>query len=138
MKKPIAKATTAAFKATKTKSKAQDKAKLEKACDTLWAQAVKKRDNYKCVRCGKPAVHAHHIFSRRHKRTRWEIQNGISLCFYEHWYWVKSSEPDDKAEYLKLLEKRVNIFDLKWESGRVFKPTIEDLQRIKARLESMI
>ena len=113
---------------------------LEDDLDELWSKAVKKRDGYKCVRCGKPAVHAHHIFSRRHKRTRWDVRNGIALCFRDHFYFVKSSEIDDKKEYIELIEKQLReyqstVYYLRRESQSVWKPTMDDLLELKDRLK---
>lgn len=56
--------------------------------DELWSKAVRKQGY--CSYCGKrpPEVvlHAHHIYSRRHFSTRWNIANGICLCTGCHLY----------------------------------------------------
>jgi hypothetical protein len=42
---------------------------------------VFKRDNYKCVNCGSPAVDAHHIIERRlWEDSGYYLENGVSLC----------------------------------------------------------
>jgi hypothetical protein len=79
----------------------------EKELDRLWSFCVRKRDKGICVHCGKPSVHSHHIFSRRHRATRWNTSNGIGLCFGCHFYWVKSSEIKDKQDYLELINCKV-------------------------------
>jgi hypothetical protein len=65
--------------------------KLSKA-DTEWGRAVKERDGYSCRRCytwfpeGPPrrGLHAHHIFTRSRRRTRHDVENGVSLCYGDH------------------------------------------------------
>lgn len=55
----------------------------KKRLDLLWAAAVKKRDDYVCMACGaiRPkGLTADHIFSRSKNSTRWNIDNGVSLC----------------------------------------------------------
>lgn len=53
-----------------------------------WARKVTSRDNATCQRCGATGVelHAHHI--KPHKEfpeLRWEVSNGITLCYQCHW-----------------------------------------------------
>lgn len=72
---------------TKTKVKAKTKLKLirEKALLGLWSKAVKVRDGYKCAYCGaKDNLESHHIFSRRHAITKYDMDNGVTLCKYHH------------------------------------------------------
>ena len=61
-----------------------------KTADIKWAKLIKKRDNWTCQKCGtvypkkSRGLHAAHIFSRRFKRTRHDVLNGVSLCFGCH------------------------------------------------------
>lgn len=52
--------------------------------DRLWAAIVKARDKYRCRRCGRHGegrgIQAAHIFSRRRRGTRWDTDNGLTLC----------------------------------------------------------
>lgn len=59
----------------------------EKYLDRLWGLVIHNRDKG-CQLCKKQEgkMDAHHIFGRRAKNTRWDIQNGIKLCFYCHHY----------------------------------------------------
>ena len=65
------------------------KIKLTKA-DREFARAVKERDGWVCRRChkgyvpGSQGLHAAHIISRRHKATRHDLGNALSLCFACH------------------------------------------------------
>jgi len=49
----------------------------------IWAKAVLKRDNYKCLVCKKVngRLNAHHIkFWKEHPKLRFDVDNGITLC----------------------------------------------------------
>jgi 5-methylcytosine-specific restriction endonuclease McrA len=58
--------------------------------DKLWSKAIRKRGDYTCERCEKKldpksrGLHAHHIFSRTPHSTRWDLDNGICLCYGCH------------------------------------------------------
>lgn len=71
-----------------TKRKQATDSWLNKQLDKLWSQAVRQKGY--CELCGrKPpevVLHAHHIFSRRHYSTRWDIRNGLALCNGCHLY----------------------------------------------------
>jgi hypothetical protein len=62
--------------------------KLEQALDIAWS--IKVRSKGFCAVCGPhirhDVLHAHHIFSRKHKGTRWDLQNGVCLCPRHHLY----------------------------------------------------
>lgn len=50
-----------------------------------WSLKVKQRDGFKCVICGNPdRPNAHHILPRELKDTKYNINNGISLCPSHH------------------------------------------------------
>lgn len=65
--------------------------------DLAWAAAVLRRDvvctfphGHNGSRCwGSPV--AHHVILRRHKATRWDVDNGTALCPVAHTY-VHSGE----------------------------------------------
>ncbi len=88
------------------------------AADKRWSRAVRNRDDCTCRRCGKPyppnafGLHAAHIFSRGIKRTRCDVDNGISLCWGCHaWFdnldkadkeaWARAQIGDDVYDALK-------------------------------------
>ena len=53
-----------------------------------WVRKVLSRDNATCQKCGAKDVelHAHHIKSySEYPELRWEVANGITLCFRCHW-----------------------------------------------------
>jgi len=55
--------------------------------DDLARQKCFERDEHKCVRCGSPKVQWAHVIGRRHKCTRWEPDNALSLCAGCHMFW---------------------------------------------------
>jgi len=67
-------------------SKAKRMSKLKKEADRVWSLKVRERDGMACQvsRCGKSPSFAHHIFSRRHLSTRWELDNGFTICWGHH------------------------------------------------------
>lgn len=49
----------------------------------VWRKAVFKRDRNTCQKCGRYncRINAHHILGfKRHKRSRFKLDNGITLC----------------------------------------------------------
>ena len=51
----------------------------------MWAIAVQVRAGHQCEKCGSTfGLCSHHIFSRRNKSTRWDLDNGICLCSKHH------------------------------------------------------
>ena len=56
--------------------------------DDTWRKKIKERDNYTCQICQKKLkgnnCHAHHILPKGIRGCRWEINNGITLCYPHH------------------------------------------------------
>lgn len=80
-------------KKVKTVPKAKRLSKLRKECDKLWSEAVRTRDGNKCVLCGSNShCQAHHWCHTKAQgnATRWDINNGITLCYTCHLYKVHS------------------------------------------------
>ena len=109
-----------------------------KRLDKLWAEAVKAIA--RCERCGRrpPEVqlHADHIVPRTHKRTRWMVENGSSLCAKDHlWWrhkdglewsdWIRATRPEDVA----LVESLKN---------EVFHHSSIDYEAIEAELKATL
>ena len=58
---------------------------IDKRLDETWSKLVKLKAGNKCEVCGKrSALNSHHIFSRANRATRWDTNNGISLCVGHH------------------------------------------------------
>jgi len=56
--------------------------------DEAWKKRVKERDNFTCQICKKKVTgrncQAHHIIPRQCRTCRWDIDNGITLCYQHH------------------------------------------------------
>ena len=72
----------------KKRKKRSKKRTEERKLDEVWRQKVKERDNYHCQVCGNQLegknCHAHHIIPRTMKGYRWDVNNGITLCYHHH------------------------------------------------------
>ena len=59
-----------------------------KELDNIWKNKIKDRDGHKCQICGKRLeprnCHAHHIIPRQIRGMRWDVNNGITLCYAHH------------------------------------------------------
>ena len=89
--------------------------------DEVWSLLVKERDGFKCVRCGETSyLNSHHIYGRRKQSTRWDVDNGITLCAGHHTFktdfsahvtpqifseWLREIKGD---EFMDALEQRAN------------------------------
>jgi len=88
------------------------------ALDKKASRACRERDDYICQRCGtkhatnSSGLHAAHIMPRRHKNTRWHLDNLISLCFGCHrWFdeqrfasaeWMEARIGKEKVIWLRI------------------------------------
>lgn len=80
------------------------------AADLAWEADVLRRDGRctfphdgrNCSCWGK--LTAHHIILRRHKATRWDVDNGTALCKVAHTY-VHSGEDDKWVRGIGLLAR---------------------------------
>lgn len=91
--------------------------------DISWVKGVKERDNYTCQICKKKVsghnCQAHHIIPKGVKLTRWDLENGITLCYQHHkvglysahmnavWFtfWLKTNKLKQFNFIIKKLQK---------------------------------
>lgn len=103
-----------------------------KELDKLWSIKVKERD-CKCLKCGKKTdLQAAHIFPRTKINTRFDINNGITLCKRCHLYWAHKNPVEFTVwiEY-KLGEKKFNELykkSKKIKAGGFSKRELEDIE----------
>lgn len=69
----------------KFKRNKSPRSKLIAKADELFSKLVRERDG-RCQwpGCQSTKIYTHHIFSRRYLQTRWDMENGISLCVHHH------------------------------------------------------
>jgi 5-methylcytosine-specific restriction endonuclease McrA len=67
--------------------KAKQRWSIVKQLDALARERCFERDGHKCVRCGSDKVQWCHIIGRRHKSTRWELDNVLSMDAGCHRWW---------------------------------------------------
>ena len=99
-------------KITKKELKKLEKREMNKK-DKEWREIVKKRDNSKCVICGRTdIIHCHHIIPREDKRFRWNINNGLCLCPKNHKYSYEISPHKNAfAFFIWMIENRLEQFN---------------------------
>lgn len=74
--------------------------------DIAWSKLVKLQGKNKCEYCGKTTyLNSHHIYSRSKKSTRWNTDNGISLCVGHHTFSSKFSAHKTPLEFVDWLKK---------------------------------
>ena len=83
---------------------------LARTKDSKWSKAVKERDHGMCRWPGCSAVGSSsaHIFSRWQKSVRWNIDNGVFLCFHHH------TNFDAMPKHAKEKDARVMVGDTKY------------------------
>ena len=90
-----------------------------------WREEVLIRDDYKCQICNKKPnkPHVHHIIPRQIKGLRYNLKNGITLCFNHHkvgvqsphlnsiWFtmWLRKNKPSQYKYLMRWLnDKTIN------------------------------
>jgi hypothetical protein len=76
----------------------------ENILDKYWGLAIRSRAKDKCAYCGSPANQPHHIFSRNNRNTRWDLDNGILLCYSHHTFNNQFSAHRTPVEFTYWLE----------------------------------
>lgn len=69
------------------KSDLEEKQRTSRGPQQSWAYRVKTRDNWTCQQCGAQGgrLEAHHIDEfAKNKELRWDVENGITLCWECH------------------------------------------------------
>lgn len=70
-----------------------------------WAKRVKDRDSNKCVICGSERrPNAHHLIPKELKETRYNIDNGITLCPKHHRFSRRISAHQNPIAFVMWLE----------------------------------
>lgn len=127
-------------------NKTQKKIKsLKTKCDRLWSEAVRTRDG-ECILCGrKDTLQAHHwIHSRAQGNLhRWNVKNGVTLCYGCHLHKVHiyaSASILDELKKAALDRGIVTPEELEAisNSHEIAKFGVEDMERIKDYLNDYL
>ena len=113
-----------------------DKKKLIGELDTLWRKIINIKWGHRCAVCRGAGTQAHHFFGKKAcPSVRWNTDNGVLLCFYDH---IGKVHQQGLVEPVrdKLVEKLgvTDFEDLKFEAFRVHKFTTEELYALKQEL----
>lgn len=77
--------------------------KQTKHLDGIWSTRIKLRDQH-CLRCGttEKKLEAAHIIGRTCRATRWDLNNGLTLCFtcHQNYDQHRKGMPDWVKEYV--------------------------------------
>lgn len=115
------------------KKQKPSKRTLEKDCLELWSLCVRARDGV-CRMCGSDkSLTAHHIRSVSNAATRYDIDNGMALCWKCHS--LQKFQPErfwDKVIDLISLDRYLQLKD---KSLRIWKPGVYEMQMMKGVLE---
>ena len=105
--------------------------------DKLWSLAIRQRDK-RCVICGRiDTLQAAHIFSRVSRVTRWDLLNGLALCYWHHFHFAHK-EPILFAEFVKkYLGKEYAVLRRRHNESRVFSinDILEKIEVLEAYLQ---
>ena len=122
----------------KTKKKDTRK-KSENELMDLWQKIIKSRAGYKCEypNCYKTDyLNAHHIYSRIHKSTKFDPDNGMCLCSGHHTLTSLSAhhDPDFKDIIIKAGVRTAELYQK--IKMRAFTPAKLDLKLVRLDLEN--
>jgi len=97
----------------------------------LWAEIVKLRAGNKCEypKCYRTQnLNAHHLYTRAKKSTRYDLDNGISLCSFHHTLGAESAHRDPEFKQI-LVEAGVRTEQFfKLLRRKAFTPSKVDLK----------
>ena len=105
--------------------------------DALFSGLVRERACWVCERCGKKpeirSLHCSHLFSRRHRATRWHPKGSVAHCFSCHQY--LGEHPIEFSEWIKEYLGHSEMKRLRRLSQVVAKFSKKDLAEIEADLK---
>lgn len=117
--------------------------------DALFSEYIRERADWKCATCSKQftpetrqGLHCSHIYSRRHKGTRWDDDNAIAQCFTCHQRyggdpivfaeWAQNHLGSDKFERLRIRAMTITKFT-KSDKAMIHAEIKNKLQKLKLR-----
>lgn len=106
---------------------------LNKKLDDLWSKCVRKKG--RCEVCGKQEyLHAHHIFTRSKHSTRWDLKNGVCLCYHHHFNFAHET-PMEFHDWLIEVKGQEFVDQLRLKSNQIAKFSMEQKMEMIEKLE---
>lgn len=123
--------------------------KQEDKTEKAWKEACKRRDGFRCqkplnlseqeIECsGFLQVH-HCVNSRGHNKTKYMLDNGITLCSKHHYFGAHSDKPEISRNYERHVKRRIGVkqfVNIETMKG-VHKYSLSDLIEIENKLNSL-
>lgn len=124
-------------KCTTSKPKSETIKTLDAACLNLWSQCIIARDRICRVTGDCAHLSAHHIRSRGHASTRFDLENGLCLSWTKFHFLQKMSPERFQDGIIDIIG--VDEYErLKAKSRRPLKRNIADYRDEKARLQRLL
>lgn len=118
------------------KTKKTKKQQLEAECDKLWSQCIIARDRTCRGTNSSDRLSAHHIRSRTHRSTRWDLDNGLCLSWRVHF--LQKANPERFFDKIIEVIGQDKYNELKRISLGVVNYSTADLEIIKYDLERQL
>ncbi len=113
---------------------------LKLKCGTLWSLIIRSRVDSVCEWCGRDygKMDAHHFRGKPNATLRYELKNGVCLCFKCHRIKCHGDDPDLNQKYLNWIKiYKADIWDyLSGLKNETVKLNIQFYQDTLRRLES--
>ena len=110
--------------------------KLENECFELWSRCVIARDKVCRYSKSSDRLSAHHIRSRTHHATRFNLENGITVAWKVHF--LQKANPERFQDMIIEVIGQEEYDRLKRMSLVVVDQTVEDLEQIKFELQATL
>lgn len=118
----------------------KSKTNITKQLDTLWSHLIREIYQGKCSLCGKDGTQAHHFFPKGgHSACRWDVHNGLWLCFGCHIRRIHQGGDTEPAR--DALIRRIGLqkfVALKERSSSVCRRRKHEYEDTRAQLQSMM
>lgn len=110
-----------------------------KQLDSLWSKIIKEIYQGRCALCGRDGTAAHHFFGKgSHSAVRWDLHNGLWLCFGCH---IRKIHQDGNTEPARdALISRIGLSKfttLKQTAKQIVRRRKQDYIEIKSHLASV-
>ena len=107
-----------------------------KLLDTLWSKKVKDRADHKCEYCLEREVwlNSAHIIGRSYRTLRWDLDNGMCLCFNCHRAYDQHLPLAEQIRKVVIGEKRLKRLLKKKQIICKY----QDFEKIKKTLEAKL